>query len=45
MIQIKSVSISPDPPQPGKNLTVYASGTVSELVDVSCWSSRLCWHS
>ncbi|ORY78070.1 ML domain-domain-containing protein [Leucosporidium creatinivorum] len=32
VIQIKSLEISPDPPVPGKNLTIKASGTVSDLI-------------
>jgi hypothetical protein len=35
VIQIKSLRISPDPPVPGKNLTIYAAGTVKDLIDVS----------
>ena len=34
-IQIKDIKISPDPPKPGHNLTIYASGTVNQLIDVS----------
>lgn len=34
-IQIKSLRVSPDPPKPGHNLTIYASGTVTDLIDVS----------
>ncbi|KAM0786754.1 Phosphatidylglycerol/phosphatidylinositol transfer protein [Microbotryomycetes sp. NB124-2] len=38
VIQIKDVRISPDPPKPGKNLTVYASGTVNELIDQGAYA-------
>lgn len=34
-ITIKSVKLSPDPPKPGEQLTIYAEGTVNNLVDVS----------
>ncbi|KAK4057539.1 hypothetical protein OIO90_001608 [Microbotryomycetes sp. JL221] len=38
VIQIKDVRISPDPPKPGKNLTVYASGTVNSLIDQGAYA-------
>lgn len=34
VITIKSLDVKPDPPRPGEKLTIYASGTVHELVDV-----------
>lgn len=34
MIQIKSITLKPDPPQPGKNLTIYATGTTKSLISV-----------
>ena len=34
IIEIKSLQVSPDPPQPGKNLTVTASGRVSRTIEV-----------
>ncbi|GAA6025280.1 hypothetical protein JCM10207_001281 [Rhodosporidiobolus poonsookiae] len=32
-IEIEDIKISPDPPKPGHNLTIEASGRVKELVD------------
>lgn len=32
VIQIKSITLKPDPPQPGKNLTIYATGTTKSLI-------------
>jgi ML domain len=34
-VQIKSLTVKPDPPKPGHNLTIYASGTVKETIDVT----------
>ncbi|KIL70751.1 hypothetical protein M378DRAFT_155688 [Amanita muscaria Koide BX008] len=31
-VQLDSIVVSPDPPQPGQNLTVTAKGTVSETI-------------
>lgn len=33
-IAITSLRVSPDPPKPGQNLTIYATGTARELIDV-----------
>jgi hypothetical protein len=33
-IQIKSISVFPDPPEPGRNLTVTVEATAQEEVDV-----------
>ncbi len=38
-ITIKSVALKPDPPVPGQELTIYADGTVNNLIDVSTHSS------
>jgi hypothetical protein len=32
VIQLKSLTVSPDPPQPGQDLTINASGYVSETI-------------
>jgi hypothetical protein len=37
--QIRSISVSPDPPVPGKNLTVHVDADVQSIVDVSFPSS------
>lgn len=41
-VDVKSISVSPDPPQPGKNLTVVASGTVRKEVKVSLLMHFVC---
>jgi len=33
-IQIQSIAVSPDPPEPGKNLTVTVVGTAVETIQV-----------
>jgi len=33
IVQIHSLTISPDPPEPGQNLTIKASGYVSERIE------------
>ena len=33
-MQVKSIKISPDPPQIGKDLTIIASGSVKEEIEV-----------
>jgi hypothetical protein len=33
-VEIKSLEVDPDPPKPGHKLTIYASGTVKETIDV-----------
>lgn len=33
-VQVKSIKVSPDPPVPGQDLTVFAEGTVRERVEV-----------
>lgn len=33
-VTIKSVKVSPDPPRPGHNLTIYAEGTVNNDIEV-----------
>lgn len=33
-IQIKSIQVSPDPPQPGKDLTVTVNGEAVEQIEV-----------
>lgn len=33
-VTIKSVKVSPDPPRPGQNLTIYAEGTVNNDIEV-----------
>jgi hypothetical protein len=35
IVQIKSIHVIPDPPQPGQNLTVNFSGHVTETIKVS----------
>ncbi|KAM0750792.1 hypothetical protein T439DRAFT_301792 [Meredithblackwellia eburnea MCA 4105] len=32
VIQIESIALKPDPPQPGHNLTIYGSGTTKSLI-------------
>lgn len=34
VIQLKSIEVSPDPPVPGKELTITAQGTVTRTIDV-----------
>ena len=34
-IQLESLEVSPDPPQPGRNLTVKAKATVQDVIEVS----------
>ncbi|KAI6007343.1 ML domain-containing protein [Pisolithus albus] len=38
VVQVKSISVSPDPPKPGKNLTLTAVGTVNEVVKVGAYA-------
>lgn len=33
-IQIESIKVSPDPPQPGQDLTVKVTGTAQEVIEV-----------
>lgn len=33
-VQIQSIAVSPDPPEPGKNLTVTVAGTAIETIQV-----------
>lgn len=35
VIQLKSISLSPDPPKPGQDLTVTVVGTAQQRVEVS----------
>lgn len=35
-INIKSLRLEPDPPKPGQNLTIYATGTANTLIAVRC---------
>ncbi|KAF8642278.1 hypothetical protein AX16_009550 [Volvariella volvacea WC 439] len=43
VIQIESISVSPDPPQPGKDLTVRVKGKAKEEIEVcfGCESTKL----
>lgn len=34
-VEVKSIEVSPDPPKPGQNLTVTASGIVKSRIEVS----------
>jgi hypothetical protein len=34
LIDLNSLIVSPDPPQRGKNLTITASGTVKQVIEV-----------
>jgi hypothetical protein len=34
IIQIQSIDVSPDPPQPGEDLTVTVSAYVTEIIEV-----------
>lgn len=34
-VQVQSIEVSPDPPVPGKNLTIKAKGFVTERIEVS----------
>lgn len=36
LITIEKIEVSPDPPVPGKNLTVTAKGLVKGAIEVSC---------
>ncbi|KAI6132762.1 ML domain-containing protein [Pisolithus croceorrhizus] len=38
VVQIKSISVFPDPPKPGKNLTLTAVGTVNQVVEVGAFA-------
>ncbi|KAI6162257.1 ML domain-containing protein [Pisolithus thermaeus] len=38
VVQIKSISVFPDPPKPGKNLTLTAVGTVKQVVEVGAFA-------
>ncbi|KAG8743743.1 Phosphatidylglycerol/phosphatidylinositol transfer protein [Ceratobasidium sp. 428] len=35
IVQIKSIEVSPDPPQPGKDLTVTATGIATKAIEAS----------
>jgi len=37
-IAIKSLKIDPDPPKPGQKLTIYASGTVKQIIDEGAYA-------
>ncbi|GAA5911305.1 hypothetical protein JCM5296_004798 [Sporobolomyces johnsonii] len=37
-LQIDSLRISPDPPKPGQNLTIYATGRAQSLVDFGSYA-------
>lgn len=43
IVQVNSLEVSPDPPKPGQNLTVTASGYVSKTIQVSypCFSRSI----
>ena len=34
MVELKSISVSPDPPKPGQNLTVNILATAYDVIDV-----------
>jgi hypothetical protein len=34
VVQIQSLDVDPDPPKPGQNLTIHASGTVQKAIVV-----------
>jgi hypothetical protein len=36
IVEIKSINVSPDPPQPGQNLTVNVVAYAHEVVEVRC---------
>jgi len=38
IVQLRSLEISPDPPKPGQNLTVTASGTVTQKIEDGAWA-------
>ncbi|KAK0520828.1 hypothetical protein OC835_007082 [Tilletia horrida] len=38
LVDVHSISVSPDPPQPGKNMTVRASGTVKERIEEGAYA-------
>merc|ERR1712000_323488 len=38
VVTIKSLEVKPDPPRPGEKLTIYASGTVHELVEEGAYA-------
>jgi hypothetical protein len=38
VVQVESINITPDPPQPGKDMTVTVKGTSSSVIEV-CDSS------
>ena len=40
--QLKSIAVSPDPPVPGKNLTVSVEADVLEVIEVSVFSGCIC---
>jgi hypothetical protein len=46
VVQLHSLTVSPDPPEPGKDLTINASGYVSETINVRSihWLAQ-CIHS
>lgn len=34
IVEIQSISVSPDPPEPGQSLTITAIGTAKETIEV-----------
>jgi hypothetical protein len=40
IIHVKSIEVSPDPPQPGKDLTVTVVGTADQEIGVSALAAR-----
>ena len=40
VVNIQSLTVSPDPPKPGQNLTVHVSAYVSQVIEVSHASPR-----
>jgi hypothetical protein len=41
VIRIKSLTVSPDPPQPGQNLTVNVSAYVTQVIEVCITNTPL----
>ncbi|KAL7004969.1 Phosphatidylglycerol/phosphatidylinositol transfer protein [Cystobasidiomycetes sp. EMM_F5] len=37
-IEIKSLRVVPDPPQPGKKMTIYADGTAKQRIDEGAYA-------
>lgn len=37
---IESITVKPDPPQPGQNLTVNVEATANEEIKVGCGTQR-----